>query len=59
MSGIKDLLILYHWMETGKTTEIKQPVFRQGKNIPRERQLIVNELQKEGKLPATMVAGHK
>lgn len=46
-------------METGKHTKVEQPVFRQGKCIPRERQLIVNELQKEGKLPAAIATAHK
>lgn len=53
MSGIKDLLILYHWMGNDKALATKQPLYDKRRNIPRDRQLIINELEKEGK-PSTL-----
>lgn len=59
MSGIKDLLILYHWMGNDKAFATKQPLYDRHKHIPRDRQLIINELEKEGKLSALQTTMNK
>ncbi len=48
MSGIKDLFILFHWMDNEKRSTLEAS-FSNQKKVPRERQLILNELAKERK----------
>lgn len=49
MSGIKDLFILFHWMDNEKRSTLEAS-FSNQKKVPRERQLILNELAKERKI---------
>lgn len=46
MSGIKDLFILFHWMDNEKRPALEASLSNK-KKVPRERQLILNELAKE------------
>ena len=51
MNGIKDLLILYYWMNNNKAPANQQPLFDRQQHIPKDRQIILNELEKEAKPP--------
>lgn len=46
MSGIKDLTILIHWIDNSKEPTLEASLYKKRK-IPRERQLILNELHDE------------
>lgn len=49
MSGIKDLSILAHWMNNGQQAFLEASLLNMRK-LPRERQLIITELEKEKRL---------
>jgi|GEM_PF-3636058 hypothetical protein len=44
MSGIKDLAVLMHWMDNKQQPTLEAFLFKTRK-VPRERQLILNDLQ--------------
>ncbi|MFN7118107.1 MAG: hypothetical protein ACK4TA_15010 [Saprospiraceae bacterium] len=46
MSGIKDLAILMHWVDNSKQSTLEASLFKKRK-VPRERQLILNDLKEE------------
>ncbi len=48
MSGIKDLLILFHWMDNNKQSTLEASL-NNCRKVPRDRQIILNELEKERK----------
>lgn len=52
MSGIKDLTILMHWVDNSKQPTLEASLFKKRK-VPRERQLILNDLKEEANRATT------
>jgi hypothetical protein len=50
MSGIKDLTILFHWMNNNNQSTLEAS-FTKCRKVPRERMLILNDLKVE-EIPA-------
>lgn len=46
MSGIKDLTILFHWMDNSNQPTLEAS-FSKRRKVPRERMLILNDLKAE------------
>ncbi len=46
MSGIRDLMILYHWLDNDKKAPLEASLSNK-KKVPKERQVILRELKKE------------
>lgn len=52
MSGIKDLLILFYWMDNNQASTLEASLReKDDRKVPRERQIILNDLKKEAPAP--------